>query len=386
MAHVEAMSPVRLIAPMTSAEFWRGRRVFMTGHTGFIGGWLALALWTRGAHVVGYALPPMTRPSLFEAIGLRDLVETEFADVRDAAALRRSLEECSPSVVFHLAAQPLVREAHSHPLTTFQTNVMGTANLLDAVRSVRDVQAAVVMTTDKVYANHEWAWPYREADALGGHEPYGASKAAAEMAVAAWNGAYFANGGPAVVTVRAGNVIGGGDWSSDRVVPDAIRAFAAGEPLILRNPEAVRPWQHVMEPVGGLIRLAEHLVRHGATAAPAYNFGPPSDAVVAVRDLADHLAAAWGGNARWAHQPSGHPARESNLLALDSSLARTDLGWRPAWSLATTINKTAEWYRQHEAGAAMRTMTLQQMETYEDESHGRNRSSDETDSRIRHIA
>ncbi|MDX1486364.1 MAG: CDP-glucose 4,6-dehydratase, partial [Alphaproteobacteria bacterium] len=279
---------------MTSS-FWNGRRVFVTGHTGFMGGWLSERLVSLGAQVTGYALPAPTEPSFFEATSLWQRVPTVTADIRDLERLTAIMASTRPEIVFHLAAQPLVRQAYAAPIETFSTNTMGTVNVLEAMRRAGGVAASVIVTTDKVYENHEWSWGYRESDPLGGREPYGVSKACAELAVEAYVRSYFLQdgAGPAMATVRAGNIIGGGDGAADRLIPDAVRAFSEGRPLLIRNPDAVRPWQHVLEPVTGMITLAERLVQTPDSAAGSWNFGPEESDSRTVSWVADKLVDAW---------------------------------------------------------------------------------------------
>lgn len=330
---------------VVNLSHWRGRRVLVTGHSGFIGGWLSLALQSLGAKVTGYALPPPTNPSLFEAARVADGMVSTFGDVADLAALTACMGQSQPEVVFHLAAQPLVRRAHAQPVATFATNVMGTVNLLEAVRSVASVTTLVVFTTDKVYENREWIWGYRENDALGGKEPYGVSKACCEMAVAAYRHAYLAQRQVAVATVRAGNVIGGGDWAEDRLVPDAMRAFVAGQPLAIRNPAAIRPWQHVLEPVRGLLQLAERLAESPDRYEGGWNFGPAFEDSREVSWIADQLTQCWGDAASWQLEDVRHRPYEARLLALDSSKARSLLDWHTRFTLEEAIAQTVSWYR-----------------------------------------
>lgn len=345
--------------------FWRDRRVFVTGHTGFIGGWLGLWLARLGARVAGYALTPPTDPNLFTAVGLQDDVPGSLADIRDATRLATAVEDARPEIVFHLAAQPIVRDAFADPIGTYATNVMGTAHLLEALRACDSVAAIVVVTTDKVYANQEWPWGYREIDRLGGREPYGTSKAAAELVVDAYRESYFASRERAVgiATVRAGNVIGGGDWARDRLVPDAMRAFAAREPLKLRNPLAIRPWQHVLEPVRGLMMLAERLAEDAPRFTGAWNFGPAESDMWPVERVVAQVIRLWGGGAR-CEMAEGAQPYEARLLAVDSAKASAELGWDPAWRLADALERTVEWYRAFHERADMRALTLDQIDRY----------------------
>ncbi len=356
----------RMSALGVSPEHWRGRKVFVTGHTGFMGGWLSLWLARAGASVTGYALAPPTEPSFFEAVGLEHDLESHIADVRDGEALAAAVAAANPEIIFHLAAQPLVRAAHAEPAITFATNVMGTVNLLQAARAADNLRAIVVVTTDKVYDNREWDWGYRENDNLGGHEPYGTSKACAEFVVDAYRHSYLLNGGSAVgvATVRAGNVVGGGDWARDRLVPDAMRAFSRGKLFELRNPKSIRPWQHVLEPVRGMLTLAERLCAEPKAISGPWNFGPAREDTLTVERVVGDLARLWGKGARWrADSRSGGP-REAGILALDSSKAIAGLGWRPFWSLAETLAQTVTWYRTYYAGGGVRALSLEQMDTF----------------------
>lgn len=349
-----------------SRAFWAGRRVFVTGHTGFKGGWLMGLLKQLGAEPSGYALAPPSEPNLFAAADVARLGSSTLGDIRDAARLNAAMAAAKPEIVLHLAAQALVRPARVDPIETFSTNVVGTAHVLDAVRQTPGVQACVVVTSDKVYDNVEWPWAYRETDRLGGKEPYGASKACTEIVVESYRASYFGAGGhPAVIgSARAGNVIGGGDWAEDRLVPDAIRAFSAGDTLMIRNPASVRPWQHVLEPLSGYLRLAEALASDGTLPGPAaFNFGPASDDAVPVRVIADEMTARWGAGARWQHDTRFQPY-EARLLEVDSAKARTLLGWQPRWRLAQALDRTVAWYRGFYAGDDMHALTLRQIEEY----------------------
>ncbi len=348
---------------------WAGRRVFLTGHTGFKGGWLALWLSHLGAEVRGYALDPCTSPILFDVLNLGGRVDDIRGDIRDPKTLDDALTRFAPEVVFHLAAQPLVRLSYVDPITTYETNVIGTARVLDAVRRTPSVKAVVSVTTDKCYENKEWVWGYRETDPLGGYDPYSSSKACAEIVSAAFRQSYFPPGqiarhGVGVATARAGNVIGGGDWSLDRLLPDLVRGFLSGEPVKIRRPHSIRPWQHVLEPLHGYILLAEKLLAGDPTYARAYNFGPSDDDARPVAWIADHMARTWGDGASWIldEDPSPH---EAGYLKLDASRAKADLAWRPRLPLGEALDWLVQWYRAHDAGADMQTFTLRQIETYE---------------------
>jgi len=350
--------------------FYAGKRVLVTGHTGFKGGWLTLWLHELGAIVHGYALNPPTEPNLFDVAGIGAVLASDTrADLADFARLKSALNEVQPEVVFHLAAQPLVRVSYRDPLGTLVSNVMGTAHLLEAARAIDAVRALVLITTDKVYENREWAYPYREVDPLGGHDPYSASKAAAEIVAASYRASFFTGetGHPArVATVRAGNVIGGGDWASDRLIPDCVRAFAKNESVRLRFPQAVRPWQHVLEPLAGYLQLAEQLsAPHGAKFAKAWNFGPDASGDATVGEIAKTIARLWGEGARVECAPSTENSHEAGLLRLDSTLARTELGWKPRWSLEQALAQTVAWYQAWTRGADMAAISLDQIRAYE---------------------
>ncbi len=348
--------------------FWAGRKVFLTGHTGFKGSWLSLWLHSLGAEVTGYALAPPTEPSLFALARVGDVVRSTLADIRDYGALAECLGESAPEVVFHLAAQPLVRRSYVDPVETYAVNVIGTAHLLQAVRAVPSVRAVVVVTTDKCYENRNWHWGYRENDRLGGHDPYSSSKACTELVVDSFRNSFFAAAAnvstPAVASARAGNVIGGGDWAADRLLPDLVRATEAGTPVMIRNPEAVRPWQHVLEPLDGYLLLAQRLVEHGAAYAEAWNFGPESTDVRTVRWVADRFTELWGAGAAWRQDPGVHP-HEARLLHLDIAKARAQLDWQPRWSTDDALRATVDWYHRAAAGVDARALTLEQIEQFE---------------------
>jgi CDP-glucose 4,6-dehydratase len=354
-------------AAVPDAVFWRGRRVLVTGHTGFVGGWLSAWLARMGARVTGLALPAPTTPSFFALTRLEKKLESSvIGDVNDAALVARIVAACDPQTVIHLAAQPLVREAFRDPLGTFATNVLGTVNVLEACRGRAALGSVVAYTTDKVYANDESGRAFEEGDRLGGNEPYSASKAAADAAIAAYWSAYFrrASPRPSIAIVRAGNIIGGGDWGRERLVPDAMRAFACGEPLVLRNPEATRPWQHVLDVARATLVLAERDAAPEARAETlAWNLGPPVSQVIAVSDVADAAVRAWGEGASWRHEPDA-AIPESRALLLSSEKAARLLGWRCAWDLRRSMEKTVEWYRAAHEGRDVAALTGAQIEAH----------------------
>lgn len=350
---------------MTPA-FWEGRRVFLTGHTGFKGSWLSLWLQAMGASVTGYALAPPSRPSLFDVAQVGGGMESITADVLDLEHLVAAVTAQQPEVVIHMAAQSLVRPSYDQPVETFATNVMGTVNLLEAVRRAGGVKAAIMVTSDKCYDNREWSWGYREIDPMGGFDPYSASKGCAELVTAAYRRSFFETpGGTSVASVRAGNVIGGGDWAQDRLVPDILRAFSENRAVEVRNPYAVRPWQHVLEPLAGYLSLAEAMCGDGAAFAEGWNFGPADDDVQPVSWIADRMAASWGNGVHWVHDGGEHP-HEATWLKLDCSKARSRLGWKPRLALGPALDWVAEWHRAYLRGEDMRAATLRQIGHYEE--------------------
>ena len=345
---------------------YRGRRVFITGHTGFKGPWLALLLARAGARVSGYALAPNTTPSLFDAACVASsLAAHTIGDVRDASTLARAMDIAQPEIVFHLAAQPLVRASYRDPAQTWSTNVMGTVNVLDAVRACPSVRAAIVITTDKCYDNKEWLWGYRETDPLGGHDPYSASKAGTELVAASYRKSFLAERGVLLATARAGNVIGGGDWSEDRLIPDAARAAAAGQTLEIRSPHATRPWQHVLEALHGYLRLGNRLLDGDAALADAFNFGPEPRDNVSVGTVLRGLRAHWP-ELEWKHcPPPGAAPHEARNLYLDAARAHMLLGWAPRWTLDEALAATAQWYRTVQLSPTQaRAITEQQIEQF----------------------
>ena len=346
-----------------SEAFWLGKRVFLTGHTGFKGGWLALWLAELGAQVHGYALAPATSPSFFDVCGVRNvLASSVIADVRDGAALASAMQAAQPDIVLHLAAQPLVRHSYAFPVETYATNVMGVVNLLEAVRVTSTVKAVVNVTTDKCYENREWLWPYRENEAMGGADPYSSSKACAELVTSAYRRSFLAPMGIHLASARAGNVIGGGDWAADRLVPDFLRVLDAGETLHIRSPAATRPWQHVLEPLSGYLALAERLHARGAEFAEGWNFGPDDADVRPVSWIVDRLCAGSPG-AKWKADAGPHP-HEAMQLKLDSSKAKARLGWHPRWSLEVALDRTLAWHAAWRRGENMAATSLAQLREY----------------------
>jgi CDP-glucose 4,6-dehydratase len=353
----------------THTSNWHGRKVFLTGHTGFKGGWLALWLAAKGAEVRGYALDPATDPSLFAVARVGAAIDDVRGDIRDATSLEKAMRDFAPEVVFHMAAQPLVRYSYEDPIGTYETNVIGTARVLDTVRRTPSVRAVVSVTTDKCYENIEQDVAYREGDPLGGYDPYSSSKACAELVSAAYRQSFFpvariSDHGVALATARAGNVIGGGDWSSDRLIPDLVRGFLAGEPVRIRRPNAIRPWQHVLEPLHGYIRLAEQLLTHDPRFTTAYNFGPSEDDAQPVAWIAEKMTELWGDGASWVLDPDPG-VHEAGYLRLDASRARHALDWTPHLRLETALEWLVQWYRAWQTGADMHAFTLAQIASYE---------------------
>jgi CDP-glucose 4,6-dehydratase len=380
-------------------SFWKSRRVFLTGHTGFKGSWLALWLHSMGAEVCGYSLEPSTEPSLYRLLHLEAQFRSIMGDIRELGALVNAMRSFAPEVVIHMAAQPLVRLSYEIPVETYAVNVLGTVHVLEAVRQTPGVRAVVVVTSDKCYENREWPQPYREHEAMGGHDPYSSSKGCAELVTSAYRRSFFhperwAEHGVAVASARAGNVIGGGDWAPDRLVPDIVRAWAAGEAVVIRNPEAVRPWQHVLEPLSGYLTLAERLCAEGSGFAEGWNFGPADGDARPVRYVLTELARLWNGNAGNGNAGNGNAGNgnagsrnagssntgggdlaqwqiesaaqlhEAHLLRLESAKARARLGWAPRWNLDETLAHTVEWYKGFYRGEDVRVCSLRQIEEY----------------------
>jgi CDP-glucose 4,6-dehydratase len=358
-----------MAASLADQGFWAGKRVLLTGHTGFKGSWLALWLTQLGAHVTGVGLEPDTTPNLFGQLDLaKRLVRHHIADICDPQALAEIAQACQPDVVLHLAAQPLVRRSYQDPLGTWATNVQGSLQLLEALKPLNHTCAVVMVTTDKVYANREWAHGYRETDRLGGHDPYSASKAAAELAIASWRASFYGDGAHQtphlrIATARAGNVIGGGDWATDRIVPDAMRALAAGQPIAVRNPQATRPWQHVLEPLGGYLLLAQQLLSQSQPPCDAFNFGPMLSSNRSVAELVKTMLQYWNGT--WVDVSDASAPHEAGLLHLQIDKAHHQLSWRPSWDYAVTLERTVHWYKDIHEGADPYSRSLVDLHAYQ---------------------
>jgi len=358
-----------MTSPLPDPEFWRGKRVFLTGHTGFKGSWLTLWLKQLGARVAGYALAPPTKPALFDEAHVADGITSIDGDIRDFRALRQALEAHRPEIVFHLAAQSVVRASYLDPIETYSTNVMGTVHLLDAMRHLEGPWALVNVTTDKVTRNNEWVWAYREIDALGGHDPYSNSKACSELVTESFRDAFMSGGdGPAnasrwVATARGGNVIGGGDWTADQLVPDVIRAFVEGRPAMLRNPDSVRPWQFVLDCLLGYLTLAERLFKEGGDLCGGWNFGPEAAGAKTVREIVDGIALRWQQPAGWIRVDGQHP-HEAQTLRVDASKARHRLDWRPRLDTDESLDWIVQWYRRYYDGISARTLCSEQIERF----------------------
>lgn len=351
------------VARVVNAGVWRGRRVLLTGHTGFKGGWLACWLAEMGAEVTGLALAPATTPSLFATARIGDRLTHIEGDIRDLETVRAAVAVARPEIIFHLAAQPLVRESYRDPIATYAANVMGTVHVLDAARQSPETRAIVAVTSDKCYDNREWVWPYRESDPMGGHDPYSNSKGCAELVASAYRDSYFApDGRIALATARAGNVIGGGDWSEDRLIPDLLRAHQSNMPLEIRSPDAVRPWQHVLEALNGYLMLGERLLAGDQAVASPFNFGPGEADVRTVRWIADALTVRLGAKP-WI-DAQGQGPHEATLLKLDSAKARAELGWKPVLGVSDALDMIADWYAAHAAGGDMAAFTAQQIAGY----------------------
>jgi CDP-glucose 4,6-dehydratase len=351
---------------MTTVDpvFWQGKRVFLTGHTGFKGSWLSLWLRSLGATVHGLALEPPTTPNLFTvAKVIKSVSSHTIGDIRDLASLQRAMQASQPDIVIHMAAQPLVRQSYAEPVETYATNVMGTVHVLESARHTLSVKAIVVITTDKCYENKEWAWGYRENEPMGGHDPYSNSKGCAELVTSAYRNSFMLKSGIAVASARAGNVIGGGDWAVDRLVPDVLRAFEKNQQVVIRNPHATRPWQHVLESLSGYLRLAEHLYTHGQEFAESWNFGPSDQDARSVQWIVEQMAKAWGQSVGWKLDGDANP-HEANYLKLDISKASVRLGWQPLWPLATALEHINSWHQAWLLDEDMHQLCLNQIQQY----------------------
>jgi len=351
-----------------SSSFWQGKKIFLTGHTGFKGGWLSLWLQQLGSEVTGYALQPPTKPSLFEVANVAQGMTSVIGDIRDGQALANAMRDFSPDIVIHMAAQPLVRYSYLDPVETYSTNVMGTVHLLEAVRQSPSVRAIVNVTSDKCYDNKEWVWGYRENEPMGGYDPYSSSKGCAELVTAAYRSSFFNSAKydehkVAIATGRAGNVIGGGDWAADRLIPDILNAISAGRSVVIRNPHAVRPWQHVLEPLSGYLLLAQHLYEQGVAFSEGWNFGPRDEDARPVKWIVGQLTNLWDDGASWQLDPSNHP-HEAHYLKLDCAKARARLAWQPRWDLSHTLEMIVAWQRAYLNKADMRQITLNQISQY----------------------
>lgn len=355
-----------MMAAITTVDpaFWQGKRVFLTGHTGFKGGWLSLWLQSMGANLHGFALTPPTSPALFDVANVGAGMHSTVGDIRDYTAVLAAMQACRPDIVIHMAAQPLVRYSYQAPVETYATNVMGTVHVLEAARQIGTVKAIVNITTDKCYENREWLWGYREIEPMGGHDPYSSSKGCAELVSSAYRQSFLKEAGIAMATARAGNVIGGGDWAPDRLVPDILQALQAKTPVLIRNPHAIRPWQHVLEPLSGYLLLAQSLYTQGQTDAEAWNFGPLEEDARPVQWIVEKLCQAWGVGATWSLQPGNHP-HEAHYLKLDISKARQRLHWAPRWSLEMALHQITSWHQAWLNRQDMRAICLQQISQYE---------------------
>lgn len=348
-----------------NTKFWKGKRVYLTGHTGFKGSWLSLWLSSMGAIVKGYALSPNTEPALFNIANVSAIIDSEIGDIRNLELVKKSMATFGPDILIHLAAQPLVRLSYHEPIETYSTNVMGTANVLEAARYCDNLKAIVSVTTDKVYENKEWVWGYREEEPIGGYDPYSSSKGCAELITSAYRRSFFSeHSSAALASARAGNVIGGGDWALDRLIPDVLRSFAKREPVIIRNPLSTRPWQHVLEPLSGYLLLAESLYQNGHDFASAWNFGPEDSDCKSVAWILDKMVAKWKDGVAWKLDKDPQP-HEARFLKLDCSKAKAELQWSPIWNIETVIDKIYDWQNHLVQGADMQDYCLKEIHSYQ---------------------
>ncbi len=358
------MESMEISKGKVNPSFWSGRKVYLTGHTGFKGSWMSLWLQSMGALVKGYSLEPNTTPNLFHEASVADGMDSEIGDIRNLDHISKSLIDFNPEVLVHMAAQPLVRLSYQEPVDTYTTNVIGTVNVLEAARKCKRLKAIVSVTTDKCYENKEWDWGYRESEPMGGHDPYSSSKGCAELVISAYRRSFF-NGinAPSLASARSGNVIGGGDWADDRLIPDILRAFEKSEPVIIRNPLSTRPWQHVLEPIAGYLVLAENLFMYGDDFAEGWNFGPKDEDCKPVNWILDKMVKYWGNNASWVLDKNNNP-HEAGFLKLDCSKALNRLKWQPNWNLKETLKLTTNWYQNFLKGTNMNKECLKEINKY----------------------
>lgn len=351
---------------MVRGDFWSGKRVLVTGHTGFKGAWLCIWLRELGAVVSGFSMKPTTSPALYDLAKVGETISSHIGDIRSESAIRQAIQSAEPEIVIHMAAQPLVQASYADPVKTYATNVMGTVHVLQAAREVESVKAVINVTSDKCYENREWVWAYRESDAMGGYDPYSSSKGCAELITSAYRRSFFTDTGIALASARSGNVIGGGDWSAGRIVPDLFRAVETGNPVDIRNPKAIRPWQHVLEPLSGYLILAQKLLEDRSRYAEAWNFGPSEDSAIPVQELARRLLNLLESEAGWRSSSQASP-HESQLLRLDISRARHGLGWEPLWSIDDTLEKVAEWHRGWLSNVDIESLCIRQIDAYQNQ-------------------
>tara|TARA_B110000003_G_scaffold276558_1_gene323874 strand:- start:11437 stop:12495 length:1059 start_codon:yes stop_codon:yes gene_type:complete len=348
---------------LLNTNFWKDKKVFITGHSGFKGSWMCLWLESMGADIAGYSLEPSSSPNLFSESDVGRNINNTFADIRDLSTLTNAISSFKPEIVIHMAAQPLVRKSYEDPIETFSTNIMGTVNLLDVIRHMDGVKAVVNVTTDKCYENKEWLWAYRENEPMGGHDPYSSSKACSELVTRAFTKSYYSSLTTALASARAGNVVGGGDWSNDRLIPDILLAFQEHRPVVIRNPKSTRPWQHVLEPIHGYLLLAEKLYNDGQQFSSAWNFGPKDEDSKSVEWILDEMVSRWGDEAEWVNDTNDNP-HEANYLKLDISKASIKLGWEPKWDLHKTLSHIVSWHKDWLSGVPARELCIDQINEF----------------------